>query len=266
MSGTPAPDVSAAWRPVGPLSLVVDVIWFHATATPGAGSERVMPRASTDLILDLDHGCATVVGPRTRPVTVDTTGRRHTLGVVLRPGGAPWLLGVPTSEIAGQQISLSALWGDRGAAVCERVIAAGDPSQKLAAMERALSSRLTSASRPAHPAVTRAVADIGAAPQRCGIAGLSDALGISRRRFEEIFRMSVGLTPKAYQRLERFRRTLGDLHRSANVDRASFAIDHGYYDQSHFTNEFRTHAGVSPTEYLTRRGPFVNHVPVLPAP
>lgn len=265
MSGTLGPVVCAAWRPVGPLALVVDVIWVHASDPSGGVTEHIMPRASTDVIFDLGNRSALVVGPRTRPVTVGTTGRRDTLGVVLRPGGAPSLLGLPTSELSGQQISLSALWGDHSEAVCERVTAAGCPLDKLAVMERFLSSRMTTASRPAHPAVTQAVAHIGAASQRCRIAGLSDALGISRRRFEELFRASVGLTPKAYERLERFRRTLGDLHRSPSVDWASFAIDHGYYDQSHLINEFRSHAGLSPTEYLRRRGRFINHVPLVPA-
>ena len=71
------------------------------------------------------------------------------------------------------------------------------------------------------------------------------------------------MTPKAYQRLQRFRGALARIEDAARVGWAAFARDCGYYDQAHLINEFRAHSGLTPPEYLaSRAGSFVNHVPI----
>jgi AraC-like DNA-binding protein len=126
-----------------------------------------------------------------------------------------------------------------------------------------VSARLVRVARPPHPVVGRAAARIEAAPERCAIGELSEALGLSRRRFEQIFRADIGMTPKAYQRLQRFRRALARIEDATRVGWAGFALDRGYYDQAHLINEFGAHCGLTPREYLaSRAGSFVNHVPI----
>jgi AraC-like DNA-binding protein len=46
------------------------------------------------------------------------------------------------------------------------------------------------------------------------------------------------------------------------VDWAELALDCGYYDQSHFANEFRAFSGIDATSYCARRTQWANHVPV----
>jgi len=106
-------------------------------------------------------------------------------------------------------------------------------------------------------------ARIAAAPERCRIAELSDEFGLSSRRLEQVVRTDVGLSLKSYQRLQRFRRALVRIDAAARAGWAVFALDRGYYDQSHFVNEFRAHAGLTPSAYLASRGPSLNHVPLV---
>ena len=80
------------------------------------------------------------------------------------------------------------------------------------------------------------------------------------RRMEHIFRVEVGLPPKSYQRLQRFRGVLAGVDRAAEVGWAAFAAERGYADQSHLVRDFVAHAGLSPTRYLASRGPDLNHV------
>lgn len=67
------------------------------------------------------------------------------------------------------------------------------------------------------------------------------------------FRDAFGTTPKRYQRILRFRGALEALARGGG-SLADIADAHGYYDQAHFTNEFREHAGITPTAYLRASG------------
>ena len=71
----------------------------------------------------------------------------------------------------------------------------------------------------------------------------------------------MGLTPRGFQRLARFRSALAGIDGAAGLGWAAFALEHGYCDQSHLIREFREHAGLTPPEYVRQRGPALNHVP-----
>jgi len=89
-----------------------------------------------------------------------------------------------------------------------------------------------------------------------------ERLGLSQRRFIELFRTQVGLTPKAYCRVRRFHNLLRVVHPLREVDWSQVALDSGYHDQSHFIHEFREFSGFSPTQYWQRRIEHLNHVPI----
>jgi AraC-like DNA-binding protein len=85
-------------------------------------------------------------------------------------------------------------------------------------------------------------------------------VGLSERRFIQIFRDQVGLTPKRFQRLRRFYSALDLIASVQSVDWPDIALACGYYDQAHFIHEFREFSGLSPTEYLPLRLPGKRHV------
>jgi AraC-like DNA-binding protein len=67
-----------------------------------------------------------------------------------------------------------------------------------------------------------------------------------------MFRDRVGMAPKLFARIVRFRRAFFAAH--AGVPLASAAIDGGYADQAHFTREVQALTGCSPTLLLRRTG------------
>src|SRR5690606_28493065 len=68
-----------------------------------------------------------------------------------------------------------------------------------------------------------------------------------------LFKRRVGVTPKAFARLMRFWNALSRLEQGRYDSLAAVAMDCGYYDQSHFINDFQDFAGINPRTYL--RGP-----------
>ncbi len=125
-----------------------------------------------------------------------------------------------------------------------------------------LSRRLAGAADVAHPLAAEAIAcGSHCAPVCSRVAQLSDRLGWTPRRLQQVFSAEVGLTPRAFQRLARFRSALAAIDGAADVGWAAFALEHGYCDQSHLIREFREHAGLTPPEYVRQRGPALNHVP-----
>lgn len=75
---------------------------------------------------------------------------------------------------------------------------------------------------------------------------------LSRRQFERKFKEHAGFSPKDFFQIVRFKNVLRDIGKS-KLSLSQLAINAGYYDQSHLTNEFKKFSGYTPKEYV------VNH-------
>jgi AraC-like DNA-binding protein len=68
-----------------------------------------------------------------------------------------------------------------------------------------------------------------------------------------VFRHEIGLSPKEFCAIQRFRRVLAVIDRAARMDWTDIAASCGYFDQAHFNHDFRRFTGVSPTAYVRNR-------------
>lgn len=85
------------------------------------------------------------------------------------------------------------------------------------------------------------------------VESVAESIGISRQLLGRRFREQIGLSPKVYLRLERFRRTLGSFHSESFLADAAGAG--GYFDQSHMIADFREFSGMTPAA-IARQRPF----------
>jgi AraC-like DNA-binding protein len=247
--------------PHGPLGLLVEHVWLHDGPLPAHATDRVLPTGVVQLVLDLrDAYAPVVVGPSTASLLVETERQHRTMGVVFRPGGAAALLGAPLDALHGLELELGELWGPAAGELHERAVTGSDHQARLEALEALLDARLRRVEQPPHPATARAVALLQATPHRITVGSLAERLGLTTRRLQQVFRTDVGISPKGYQRLQRFRGALGDLDRGAEVGWSAFALEHGFADQSHLIEEFRAHADLTPLALAAARRPFPNHV------
>jgi AraC-like DNA-binding protein len=110
----------------------------------------------------------------------------------------------------------------------------------------------------------RAVAfALGKLRETQSIGVVMENIGLSQRRFIEVFNAEVGLTPKLYSRLRRFQTLLQRIYNRTEVDWADAALGCGYFDQAHFNHDFREFTGISPSAYLASNLRHMNHVPIL---
>jgi AraC-like DNA-binding protein len=163
------------------------------------------------------------------------------------------VLGWPMGALARQAVPLEDL-GGRFARLPDRLAVAGDWTTRFAALDAFLAARLAEARAPA-PGVAWAWAALRATHGATPVGALAAELGWSRRRLASTFREQVGLPPKRYARILRFRHVLRRLDGRPEAQWAEIAYDCGYYDQAHFNRDFRAFAGTTPTDYLGRRLP-----------
>src|SRR5262245_35130715 len=148
------------------------------------------------------------------------------------------LLGVPARELVDRHVALEDLWGRAADELRERVLVASDGHRQLREVEMVLEARLAGSAEVPHPLVAAATGLVARAPAGRGVAELGERLGCSARRLEQVFRDDVGLTPKAFQRLPRFRGALVSIALAERIGWSAFALQRGYADQSHFIREF----------------------------
>jgi AraC-like DNA-binding protein len=202
-------------------------------------------------------GDALVGGARASYYIRESSGALYSVGAQLRPGAAQALFGVPADELAERHTSLGDLWGQTATSIRDRLSETDSSESRLDLLEAILAAKLP-AVRGLHPAVA------GALDQFSQMSSVQDVVrqsGYSHRTFISLFTRSVGLTPKRYCRVLRFRRALeqASARHPALIDLAGAA---GYSDQAHFTREFREFAGVTPGEYRRASPRFLHHVPV----
>jgi methylphosphotriester-DNA--protein-cysteine methyltransferase len=73
--------------------------------------------------------------------------------------------------------------------------------------------------------VRYALQEFARRPQIPLVRELAHEAGLSRRRFAQLFREQVGLTPKLYCRLQRLQNALKQIASGASVDWAQLALE-----------------------------------------
>jgi AraC-like DNA-binding protein len=265
-------------KPAAPLAGFIEVLWYwEGTARPHE-FERLLPDGSTELILNLGEDQvrvydrrdlrrferldgATLVGPHSQFFVIDTAEQDRVMGVHFRPGGSFPFLPLPLDELHDLHISLSDVWGGFARELRERLLAAKTVEGRFDLLEAGLLERVAKPLER-HRAVAHALGEFLSGGART-IADVTDATGLSARRFIEVFKQQVGMPPKQFCRVRRFQRVIRGLAVGGAIDWAGVAAESGYFDQAHLIHDFRAIAGISPGEYAGLRTPHLNHVPML---
>jgi AraC-like DNA-binding protein len=241
--------------------------------------ERILPTGCAQVILNLErdylHDCpegspdqsiapALVVGGRSAYEIVAACDMASLIGISFKPGGFAAFAGDAVDRFSNLSIPLEAAWGAASLTLRSRLRETDDIRTRFRLIEGFLVERLAGCARPRADArrqvVEFALTSFGAAPALSTVRRVAGSIGLSERRFSQIFREEVGLTPKVWCRIQRFQRAVRMLHSGADVPWAELALDCGFYDQSHFANEFRAFSGVDATTYSASRTRWANHI------
>lgn len=268
--------------PAPPLNRFVRMLWYARAPGPAHQRERILPTGRVQVILNLArdflHDCpeggpalrmapSLVVGARSVFEVVETSDMADLIGMVFEPGAFPVFAGDAADLFSNRSVDLEDIWGANARSLRDRLREISTPAEKLAYLEADLAARLNAqfARRAVklHGAVDFALTRFGRAPGVATVAEVAKSTGWSERRFSQVFREQVGLSPKVWCRVQRFQLAVQRLHAGRDVRWTELALDCGFYDQAHFANEFRAFSGIDPTTYSNMRGtPWANHVRV----
>jgi AraC-like DNA-binding protein len=264
--------------PSPPLSYFVASIWYAENA-PAHQLEQFLPTAGIDLVINVRTAQLTrfetetldrqrryigpvISGAHSSPYVIPTAQQAALLGVRFKLGCARDIVGVPLDVLGNDHVALSDLWGTTALALQESVMTAKSAEERCRRVEAALVMRLRR-SRGSHPAIPDAIRALTGTRSPSPVGAAASASGLSTRRFIEVFRRDIGLAPKQFTRVVRFHRALRLLKSDHYESLAALALDAGYYDQAHFTRDFKALSGMSPTAYRSANGAYDNQVPLV---
>jgi AraC-like DNA-binding protein len=255
------------YQPKPPLSKFIDCFWLYdGQARPQ--TERILPTGTFELVINLRHNelsfydaerlekCsrfsgAVVSGAHGRSFVPDAADDIFIIGVHFKPGGAFPFLGLPAGDLADTHVDLETLWGPSAGPLRERLCEARTSQDRFYMLEQVLMHRLCHRVKQ-HYAVMAAL-EMFQNNQGWTVREASKHVGLSQRRFIQVFKAEVGMTPKLFSRIQRFQQTRTFIQQRAPVNWAAVALDLGYFDQSHLIREFLEFSGQSPTNYLKRQ-------------
>lgn len=261
------------------MSEFVSVMWYWDGFFQPHAREHLLPDGSMTIAFNLGQcetslrrpqlpdpctasGAQVIAGARSAYMVADTASMVTTFGIQFAPGGAFPFLPMPASELNDQCVSLEDVFGWSARSLRECLLECATPQQKFAVAEQWL---LAQTARPLkrHPAVAYAVHHFVPGALTQPLSDVLNRIGYSQRHFNQLFADEVGLTPKRFLRVRRFQRVINSISSECSVDWVDLALRCGYYDQSHFTHDFRGFCGLTPAAYLSSRTPHLNHVPIL---
>ena len=245
-------------------------LWGYAHRAPAAAQQREPLATGVVLIfgLGVPLGIADpseparpavwfgsfVGGVDDRCAVIEHNGEMRGIQVDLSPLAARMIFRVSMRSLSREVVALDDLLGPEGCVLEERLIEASSWQERFGLVEAALAAKLQVA-EPPPPDVDWAWRRLLSSRGLLKVSELTKELGCSRKHLAARFREHVGVSPKRFARMLRFRRA-SDLI-ATGTSLAEVAAICGYYDQAHMDRDFREFAQTTPTAYLRGQVTFI---------
>jgi AraC-like DNA-binding protein len=243
-----------------PLDAFVESFWFLRGALAVEEEQVVVPDGRIELVLHLGEPfsligedgvarkqqTALVGGQLTSPIRLRSRGAVDVIGIRFRPATASALLPLSLGELTGQVTPLGAVHARLTTALLGAASTTTAIPRRVEAMTRVLERFVVAPPPRTVIAAARALDQ----PTPPSITSLSRELRVTARTLERHLLHHVGLTPKMFHRVLRFRRAFRLLERMppGRWDRAALAA--GYFDQAHMIRDFKEFAGAPPSTFF----------------
>jgi len=196
-----------------------------------------------------------------RPLSFRTVGKNCILGIRFYPFAASVFLQEDIHLFNDKILDFTDVLGKSVEELHLQLLEAPSLAKRIDCMEAFLMNRLLTAGKIDKITLVQQVMDeLKQDDFFDNIENVASRYGISSRYLQKVFLQYTGLTPKLYNKINRFQNSLL-LMAKGNQSLTSIAYECGYFDQSHFIKEFRRFTGSTPSGY-----DFANTSAILASP
>lgn len=209
---------------------------------------ETLPHASVHLVLERE--ASTLHGVSRGRFSRVLEGEGEVFGIKFRPGGFRPFVTWPVTRITERVLPLAEL-GDAWADLEDRVLSVDGDEARVATVEAFLRSRRPVRDPLAETAAALVERICEGEPRR--VEDLVRIARTSERDLQRLFREYVGVSPKWVIQRHRLHEALARIEDGGGTfDGAALAQELGYFDQAHFTRDFRAIVGIAPGAYGRR--------------
>lgn len=199
-------------------------------------------------------------GQRTAPMTGDVIGRNRILMAFLHPCTIYQLFGIDMSLLTNTAMPLTELLGEEKCRkLIEKLNNASGNKKMIETMNEFFLSQL-----PAFeitPIVANALDYIHQNKGNVSVKEIETNCFTTARSLERHFKMYIGLGPKEYIMIYRFKCLVNFISQNPGVTWAALCEQNGYYDQSHLARYFSRYLKVTPGDIVNLDKDFSRYLP-----
>ncbi|MEO8648839.1 MAG: helix-turn-helix domain-containing protein [Acidobacteriota bacterium] len=261
-----------------PLGGFVEVMIYYEGIHHSHSMDRFLPNGDTEILIDFGdapqfiydnhtlkeiQACNHVwaSGVRTEPITIPSGDGAAMMVISFKKGMAAPFYPFPMNEIADSVVDADLIWGGEMGELRERLIETSEVAERFGIAEDFLTRKFLSR-LGVNPCVEFALAEMTRRPDAVSIGRMNDKIGYSQKHFIDMFRRSVGVTPKSYLKIMRFQKAVAIIDAAERHDWRQIALDAGFYDQAHFIRDFKQFSGFTPKSYSKLHTNYQNYIPV----
>ena len=251
-------------EPSAKLSNLIDCYWFvYANKRKSLNSrEYLHPDGGMGIILNYGDALDLEGKPQTERCILDGTntftrelglhGFINAVGIRFKPAGAFLFLPMPLTALKNETTSLSNISTNNYSDLYDNVYKSKTNIAKASVIEEWLSISLQPnkcISNITWESINFINRHKGLAP----ISSLVETSGHNQRKIERLFNLQIGMTPKEYSRILRIAEARRLIKSGIYTTWTDIAHELRYFDQAHFTHQFKNVVGVTPREYSKRK-------------
>ncbi len=193
---------------------------------------------------------AMVLGHTIEPFYIEPTGYVNTFAIRFYPYGFANFISMPIKNLANKETPIELFFGEKTANQLEqKIIEATNSSERIEIIEDFLLDKLNEKTTIDNIVKTT----IDALLATNGSASISEILkeNLSKRRqLERKFIKQIGVSPKQLGKVIRLQTALKMLLNKKSKNLTDIAYESEYFDQAHFTKDFKEFTGINPKEFL----------------
>ena len=168
--------------------------------------------------------------------------------IIFKPHGLKAFLNFPSNELVDENISLTHLLNNDASEVEDKLSNSANNRQRIAILENLFIKKL-SFNRD-FERIDHALNLIEHCKGQIKMQKLAQEICLGIKQFERIFSANVGLNPKKFADIIRLQNIVQTKNNHQKPDLYQLAFDNGYYDQSHFTHDFKNFTGLAPKDFF----------------
>ena len=190
---------------------------------------------------------------------ISPTGAIGFIAITFKPDAAKLFFKIPVSELENKFVALEDILGNPMKELEYKLQIAKNYVERIRIIEKFLIKQLNELYTEYYKRINYSINKINQNKGLISVESLAQHACLSTKQFNRTFTDYVGMKPKQFTRIVRFQNAIYNQQTKSIKNLTELAYKCGYFDQAHFTNDFKSLTGYSPKEFFKMGEPYSDY-------